>query len=132
VLVPLSHFHWQTLRAALRAEAAGRPPLLGRDLRLSLVRRTRYGTFLDELVADGLLVTVGEPEPATEETAGPVQFRTRYALTDKGRHAAEYGEYDRPYVPREAPLSGAAAELEAIRAARRNAFLAGKPPKEKG
>jgi hypothetical protein len=109
VLVQLGHIQWQTLRAVLRAEADGQSPL-GRELRLTPTRKTKDGTFLDEIVSEELLVTVGKPEKpnAADE---PPQFRRRYKLTPKGREAAEYGEYDRPFTPREAPLVGMAAEL---------------------
>jgi hypothetical protein len=82
----------------LRAEAAGEPAL-GRALRLAPTRNTKDGTFLDELVADGLLVRVGKPVPPTPPRDEPEPFRVRYELTELGRYAAEYGEYDRPHAP---------------------------------
>jgi hypothetical protein len=129
MLVSLRVPDWQILRAVLRAEAAGRPPL-GRDLRINPTRKTKDGTFLDDLVADGFLVAVGKPEPV-DRWNEPEPFRRRYTLTDVGRHAAEYGEHDRPFTPEEAPLSGTAAELQETLAARR-ATPAAKPPTRKG
>lgn len=121
MLVSLPHFQWQILRAVLRAEAAGEAPL-GRDLRITPTRRTRDGSFLDDLVEDGLLTTVGKPQP---DEAQPEPFRKRYELTDLGRHAAEFGEYDRPYTPKESPLTGPAAEIHEALQARRAAEAAG-------
>jgi len=117
VLVPLAHHDWQVLRTVLRAEAAGRPPL-GRELRVSPTRKSKDGSFLDELVADGLLTPAGRPEGGAGDAAEPVPFRTRYTLTERGRHAAEFGEYDRPYTPGDAPLTGKAAALVAARGGR--------------
>jgi hypothetical protein len=128
VLVQLAHLHWQILRTVLRAETAGESPPLGRELRISPTRSTKDGTFLDELVAEGLLEPAGKPEKGSGEPAGPAQFRTRYALTDKGRHAAEYGEYDRPYTPGDTPLVGTAAAIVEARAARRGLSPPSTPP----
>ena len=110
MLIPLPHLQWQVLRAVLRAEAAGEPAL-GRQLRLSPTRNTKDGTFLDKLVAGGLLVRVGKPVPASPLRDEPEPFRVRYKLTGLGRYAAEYGEYDRPHTPKDAPVSGLAAEI---------------------
>lgn len=109
MLVQLSHHEWQLLRAAVRAELAGQPSLAGRELRMAPTRMTKDGTFLDRLVAEGLLAVAAKP-PAGPE-GEPAQFRTRYKLTAKGREAAEYGEFDRAYTPTEQPLVGAAAAL---------------------
>jgi len=116
MLVAVSHANWQLLRYALRAELAGQPPLLGRELRIVPSRRTVDGTFLDGLVAEGLLAVAVKAAPAKAGTAEwerqePAQFRTQYKLTDRGRHAAEYGEYDVPYTPEPKPLTGIAAKL---------------------
>lgn len=93
--LPISHFTWQVLRAARRSKT----PLTGKQLRLVPSRKTKDGTFLDDLVAAGLLQIVGVddlPAKATaQEKALPMQFRTRYKLTAAGEHAAEYGEYER-------------------------------------
>lgn len=93
--LPISHFTWQVLRAAKRSKT----PLTGKQLRLVPTRRTKDGTFLDELVSAGLLLVVGVDQEKTAAPAAgkriPVQFRTRYRLTPAGEHAAEYGEYDR-------------------------------------
>src|SRR5436305_1362667 len=118
MLFPLPHFQWQVLRAVLRAEAAGGPPPLGRELRLTPTRKTKDGTFLDEMIEEGLLAPAGKPAtPADGMADDPSQFRTRYKLTELGRHAAEYGEYDRPYTPAESPLVGKAAEIQETLAA---------------
>ena len=132
MLVQLAHLQWQILRAALRAETAGEPPPLGRQLRISPTRNTKDGTFLDELVEEGLLAPVGKPDKAPGKAGEPAQFRTRYGLTDKGRHAAEYGEYDRPYTPGEAPLVGLAAEVVEARTVRRGSASANSPSRSKG
>ena len=115
MLYSLKHFDWQLLRYMVRAEAAKKQPL-GRELRIYPTRLTRDGSFLDELVKLGLIAVAAKASPlpanATgEEKDDPVQFRTRYALTEKGRHAAEYGEYEVAHMPSETPLSGLAAEL---------------------
>jgi hypothetical protein len=90
-LLPISHFTWQVLRAAKRS----RKPVTGKELRIVPNRRTKDGTFLDELVNDGLLQAVSQDPIAPETKRLPVQFRTRYKLTPLGEHAAEYGEYER-------------------------------------
>ena len=79
---PTSHFTWQVLRAAKRSKK----PLTGRSLRLAPTRNTKDGTFLTALVTEGLLerVSGSESDP----------FDATYTLTDKGKHAAEYGEYE--------------------------------------
>lgn len=61
----------------------------------------------------------GKPEPANGREE-PESFRRQYALTDLGRHAAEYGEYDKPFTPEEVPLSGTAAELPETLLARKS------------
>lgn len=95
MVYPVNHFTWQVLRTLKRS----RKPLTGKELRVSPTRHSQDGTFLDELVEDGLLEVVGvEPLPpgATgSEARQPVQFRTRYKLTEKGIYAAEFGEYER-------------------------------------
>jgi hypothetical protein len=117
MLFPLPHFQWQVLRAVLRAEADGQHAL-GRELRVTPTRKTKDGTFLTDLVREGLLVTVGKPAPPDGRDE-PEPFRTRYKLTVLGQHAAEYGEYDRPYTPAEAPLTGTAAEIREAMDARK-------------
>src|SRR5262245_36628712 len=112
MIVPLKHFDWQLLRLLVRAEEAGEDHPTGRELRLSPTRVTKDGTFLDELVELGLIAAVGKPAtPERGSQSEPPQFRTRYRLTDKGRQAAEYGEYDQPHIPADAPLSGLAAAV---------------------
>jgi hypothetical protein len=115
VLYSLKHFDWQLLRYMVRAEAAKKQPF-GRELRIYPTRLTRDGSFLDELVKLGLIAVAAKATPlpagaTLEEKDEPVQFRTRYALTEKGRHAAEYGEYEVAHVPSPTPLSGLAAEF---------------------
>jgi hypothetical protein len=110
----ISPFTWKVLRAAARSKT----PPTGRALRISPTPKTRDGTFLDALVAAGLLEAVGvDPLPAGAAgpvARAPVQFRTRYALTPRGAHAAEYGEYEyelkpaqtAPPVPAPLPIKG--------------------------
>lgn len=79
---PTSHFTWQVLRTVKRSKKAP----TGRALRLVPSRKTKDGSFLTTLVEEGLLerITGGADAP----------FEATYALTDKGQHAAEYGEYE--------------------------------------
>ena len=78
----ISHFTWPLLRTVNRSKK----PLTGRGLRLVPDRRTKDGSFLTELVEAGLLTY------ATGTAEAP--FEATYALTEKGQHAAEYGEYE--------------------------------------
>ena len=137
MIIPLSHSDWQVLRAVLRAEAVGGPPPLGRELRLTPSRKTKDGTFLDALVEEGLLAVAEKAGPPRAErprgeSPEPAQFRTRYRLTEMGRHAAEYGEYDRPHTPKPAPLSGVAAELASILAQQNGSSRASSRGKGRG
>lgn len=97
----MSHFNWQVLRAAKRSKK----PLTGRALRLMPTRNTKDGSFLTALVDEGLLTYV------TGDTSAP--FDATYALTEKGQHAAEYGEYEyelkRPAAVAPAPKAGGSA-----------------------
>jgi hypothetical protein len=97
----VSHFTWQVLRTALRSKK----PLTGRKLRVAPSRGSKDGTFLTELVGAGLLnrVSGSENEP----------FEATYALTENGRHAAEYGEYEYDFGPRPAEGPGARAPVRA-------------------
>jgi hypothetical protein len=81
---PVSHAHWQILRAVKRS----RKPANGRELRLAPTRATKDGSFLTDLVETGLLTRVSgtESEP----------FEGTYSLTELGKHAAEYGECEMP------------------------------------
>ena len=79
---PVRHFEWQVLRTVKRSKT----PPTGRALRLAPTRRTKDGSFLTDLVEQGLLARV------TGTTAAP--FEATYALTERGEHAAEYGECD--------------------------------------
>ena len=90
--MPVSHFTWQVLRAVKRAK---KKYPTGRELRLAPTRRTKDGTFLDELVKEGLLEVAGVDELTEGTRKWPAQFRTRYCLTEKGEYAAEYGDYER-------------------------------------
>ena len=87
---PVSHFTWQVLRTVKRSK---KPPT-GRVLRIVPNRRTKDGTFLNEMVDLGLLAR------ATGTAAAP--FEATYALTARGEHAAEYGECERPMRARPA------------------------------
>lgn len=81
---PVRHFEWQVLRTVKR----GKSPPTGRALRLVPSRRTKDGSFLSALVEQGLLTRV------TGTAAAP--FEATYALTERGEHAAEYGECEMP------------------------------------
>lgn len=85
MIVPVSHADWQVLRAALRT-----PGISGRNLRVTPSRRTKDGSFLTDLVRSGLLrVIVPADDP----------FQATYVLTPDGEHAAEFGEWDKPFTP---------------------------------
>jgi hypothetical protein len=134
VLYSLKHFDWQLLRYMVRAEAARKQPF-GRELRIYPTRLTKDGTFLDDLVKLGLIAVAGKPAPVSStataaERNEPVQFRTRYTLTEKGRKAAEYGEYEVTHTPAASPLSGLAAEFYA-QADKRSDASRGRTPEGK-
>ncbi|VTR92134.1 unnamed protein product [Gemmata massiliana] len=76
----ISHFTWQVLRTAKRSKK----PVTGRELRIAPTRMTKNGSFLTKLVEEGLLSRV------TGAAADP--FEATYSLTEKGEHAAEFGE----------------------------------------
>lgn len=101
---PISHSTWQTLRVLVRNKNR---PLPGRALRVVPSRATKDGTFLDELVQIGLLEVVTAAAPASPKAIGearaPAQFRTTYRLTERGKDAAEFGEFERP-DPRPLPV----------------------------
>lgn len=85
---------WKMLRALVREER-----LTGKQLRqYNYGRRSKDGTFLDALVEDGLL-TVKSLQPAPPGRSIPQQFRTVYELTELGRTAAEFGEYEYEWTP---------------------------------
>ncbi|VTS03477.1 unnamed protein product [Gemmata massiliana] len=95
MLFPIKHATWQQLRVLARAKGK---PVLGRDIRIVPTRFTKSGEFLDELIEAGLIERAeGKPIAGNE----PEQFRVRYTLTEKGRHAAEYGEYERVRQPQQ-------------------------------
>jgi hypothetical protein len=82
-VLPVTHFTWQVLRTVKRSKTP-----TGRALRLVPNRRTKDGSFLNELVDQGLL------RRATGTATAP--FDATYALTERGEHAAEFGECDMP------------------------------------
>ena len=67
-------------------------PPTGRPLRLDRSRKTKDGSFLTALVEGGLLTRV------TGSAEAP--FEATYSLTERGQHAAEYGEYEYDLRPR--------------------------------
>lgn len=79
---PTSHFTWQVLRTVKRSKK----PVSGRALRLVPSRKTKDGSFLTALVEEELIECV--------TGAGGDPFDATYVLTEKGKHAAEYGEYE--------------------------------------
>jgi hypothetical protein len=79
--VAVSHGDWQVLRQVLRS----RKPSVGSSLRLTLNRRTKDGTFLTDLVRMGMLKV---------ESKAKDPFEATYSLTERGRHAAEYGVFE--------------------------------------
>lgn len=95
MMLPLSVWTWQALRVLVRAN---NEPVTGKVLRIDRSRRTKDGTFLDQLVTDGLLEVVTTAEPLKPKYPGssvePAQFRTTYRLTEVGARAAEYGDYE--------------------------------------
>lgn len=108
-VLPVAHFTWQVLRTIKRSSQAP----TGRALRLVPNRRTKDGTFLTELVDQGLLnrVAGGAGDP----------FQATYALTERGEYAAEYGECDMPVKARtiEAAAPGRAKALKKSKGVRR-------------
>ncbi len=95
MIFSITHATWQQLRVLVRAKGK---PVLGRDIRIVPTRLTKTGEFLDELVEAGLIVRA-EGKLATGRE--PEQFRASYTLTEKGKHAAEYGEYERVREPQQ-------------------------------
>lgn len=90
--MPISHAEWQILRACLRGKN-----VKGRALRVNMSRRTKDGTFLTEMVRNGLLEVVRaeppDPKPKyPEDEAKRVAFASTYRLAPAGKYAAEYGE----------------------------------------
>lgn len=107
MLVQLDQPSWKVLRHVARE---GR--VAGRDLRILPTRKTKDGTFLDDLIAKGLLALDGNAPKDSQNPDEPIQFTKMYVLTEMGEYAAEYGEYEYSYTPnRDAPLTGTAAEL---------------------
>ena len=79
--VTIPHLEWRVLRQVART----RKPSAGTTLRLEMTRRTKDGKFLTDLVRQGLLEVAAE---------GESPFETTYKLTERGKHAAEYGVFD--------------------------------------
>lgn len=78
--VNVSHGDWQVLRQVLRSKKP-----VGSSLRLTLNRRTRDGAFLTDLVRMGVLKVESKAKDPLEAT---------YSLTERGKHAAEYGVFE--------------------------------------
>lgn len=78
--ISVHHLEWRVLRQVARTKK----PSLGSTLRLEMNRRTKDGSFLTKLVKQGLLSVSPKGTP----------FESTYALTELGKHAAEYGVYD--------------------------------------
>lgn len=117
MIVSIDLFEWQLLRVIVRGEAKGELPT-GRELRVNPTSWSKDGTFLDDLVKLGLIAVAAKPTPPLPGRRDePAQFRTRYELTDLGRHAAEYGEYEKQFVPTATELTGTAAELAELNGA---------------
>lgn len=79
--VNVSHADWQVLRTVLRSKK----PSPGSSLRLAMTRRTRDGSFLADLVRMGMLKV---------ESKNKDPFEATYSLTERGKHAAEYGVFE--------------------------------------
>lgn len=80
---------WKAIRAIARE---GR--LTGREIRkFWFTRLTKDGTFLDDLVAAGLIARSVTEKVPPKKPREPEQFLWYYVLTPLGRVAAEYGEY---------------------------------------
>jgi hypothetical protein len=91
--VPVHQFEWRVLRQVLRSK---KPPP-GSSLRLEMTRRTRDGEHLVPLVRLGLLKV---------EAKGKTPVESTYTLTDRGKHAAEYGVYDIEFEEYKAATNG--------------------------
>jgi hypothetical protein len=89
----------------LRTVKRSKKPPTGRSLRLVPNRKTKDGTFLTALVEEGLLNRTS----GTEDSP----FDATYALTEKGQHAAEYGEYE--YTPKPKPAGPEAGHGGAVK-----------------
>lgn len=105
MLVQLAHENWQRLRFLVRTGER-----TGRDIRMTMSRKSRDGSYLTQLLNDGLIKVVVPAKDRLDAT---------YALTDLGRLAAEHGEYDKPYSPQIKPLTGLAADMVKYLAASR-------------
>jgi len=102
----LEAHNWRILRGLLRAKNKG---LTGAELRkLWWSRRSKSGRFLDELVKLNLIQAVKVCDCTStlpSEVRKPVQMRTVYTITDAGKVAAEYGEFEKPFpVPALSPV----------------------------
>ncbi len=85
---------WKVLRNLVRESQ-----VTGRNLRRhSYSRRTRDGTWLDKLVAAGLIEYTGEVQE-TYPAKLPAQHRAYFRITSLGKEAAEFGQYEVEYTP---------------------------------
>lgn len=80
--VSMNSSDWRVLRVVVRAK--GRP-VPGSKLRLEMSRRTKDGSFLTDLVNQGLLAVAAPAD---------TPFASSYTLTELGKEAAEYGVYE--------------------------------------
>jgi len=87
MMMPLAHETWQMLRLLARNKNR---PLFGRQLRITMSRRTKDGSFLRKLIDEGLI---------EKTTYNEDPFKALYRATPKGLQAAEYGEYDKEFKP---------------------------------
>lgn len=86
--VQVRHRYWQVLRTILRKGG----PILGSELRISMSRQLRGGTFLLDLVEAKLVAPeLGKPWPPSGSP-----FDRTYTLTELGKQAAEFGEFEGP------------------------------------
>ncbi len=79
--VNVPHLEWRVLREVGRSKK----PVVGSKLRLEMTRRTKDGSFLTNLVHQGLLKIEGKAKDPFEAT---------YTLSERGKHAAEYGQFE--------------------------------------
>jgi hypothetical protein len=92
VKVDLTVGTWKWLRYFARTKGSA----FGRDLRhVHKSRKEKDVAALKELVGLGLLAVADIDPAAPLSSAEPIEFRRCYVLTEAGRAAAEYGEFDR-------------------------------------
>lgn len=85
----IPHYIWQVLRAIARGNGK---PVIGHELRPNMSRRTKDGSYLTRLRRAGLLAREMPLVSDTRDAKKALPFRYTYTLTEKGAHAAEYGE----------------------------------------